>query len=59
MENLIKRADQDLESTLSKLPIKRTKTDVERIQLYNHYDRLRVNELYFTEYLNQETTKRI
>ncbi len=60
MDKLIKKANQDLESTLAKLPTRRgLKNDVERIQLYNHYDRLSLNELYFTEYLNQETTKLI
>ena len=60
MESLIKKANQDLESTLSKLPTRRTlKNDVERVQMYNHYNRLAVNELYYTEYLNQETNKRI
>jgi hypothetical protein len=60
MESLIKKANQDLESTLSKLPIRRTlKNDVERVQMYNHYNRLAVSELYYTQYLNEETNKRI
>lgn len=59
MESLIKKANQDLESTLSKLPIRRGKADIERIQLYNHFNRQSVNELYYTEYLKQETNKRI
>lgn len=59
MENLIKKANQDLEATLAKLPFKRTKCDFEAIQLYNHYDKLSVRELYQSEYLNLETNKRI
>lgn len=59
MENLIKKANQDLEATLTKLPMRRTKCDVERILLYNHYESKRVNEFYHESYLQLENNKRV
>jgi hypothetical protein len=58
MESLIKDLNQSLDNTLNK--IKRTnKSDIERIELNNHFKRMEVRELYFIEYLKQETHKLI
>jgi hypothetical protein len=58
MESLIKNANKSLEDTLNKIT-RTNKSDIERIQLHNHFEKMEVRELYFTEYLNQETHKLI